>query len=61
VDRRGHPEKLLERTRQELPFASAVLVESVREETEKNLTVVVASIVVEKEGQKESSWAPEAR
>ena len=45
-------EKLLERTRQELPFASAVLVESVREETEKNLTVVVASIVVEKEGQK---------
>jgi len=45
-------EKLLERTRQELPFASAVLVESVREEIEKNLAVVVASIVVEKEGQK---------
>jgi GTP-binding protein Era len=45
-------EKLLERTRQELPFASAVVVEAVREEAEKNLTVVTASIVVEREGQK---------
>jgi GTP-binding protein Era len=45
-------EKLLERTRQELPFASAVVVEAVREDEEKNLTVVTASIVVEKEGQK---------
>jgi GTP-binding protein Era len=45
-------EKLLERTRQELPFASAVVVESVREDPEKNLSVVTASIVVEKEGQK---------
>jgi GTP-binding protein Era len=45
-------EKLLERTRQELPFASAVLVESVRDDAEKGLTVVTASIVVEKEGQK---------
>lgn len=45
-------EKLLERTRQELPFASAVIVESVREEQAKNLTVVTASIVVEKKGQK---------
>ncbi len=45
-------EKLLERTREELPFASAVVVESVREDDAKNLTVVVASIVVEKEGQK---------
>jgi len=45
-------EKLLERTRQELPFASAVLIESVREDAEKSLTVVTASIVVEKEGQK---------
>ncbi len=45
-------EKLLERTREELPFASAVLVESVREDEAKNLTVVSASIVVEKEGQK---------
>jgi GTP-binding protein Era len=45
-------EKLLERTREELPFASAVVVESVREDDEKNLTVVTASIVVEREGQK---------
>jgi GTP-binding protein Era len=45
-------EKLLERTREELPFASAVLVESVREEPERPLTVVTASIVVEREGQK---------
>jgi GTP-binding protein Era len=45
-------EKLLERTRQELPFASAVVVESVREQEEKEMTVVTASIIVEKEGQK---------
>jgi GTPase len=45
-------EKLLERTREELPFASAVLVESVREDPARNLTVSVASIVVEREGQK---------
>jgi GTPase len=45
-------EKLLERTREELPFASAVVVESVREDSEKELTVVMASIVVEREGQK---------
>ncbi|MGH9367159.1 MAG: GTPase Era, partial [Thermoanaerobaculia bacterium] len=45
-------EKLLERTREELPFVSAVLVESVREEPERELTVVTASIVVEREGQK---------
>lgn len=45
-------EKLLDRTREELPFASTVVVESVREDDEKNLTVVTASIVVEREGQK---------
>jgi GTP-binding protein Era len=45
-------EKLLQRTRQELPFASAVVVESVRQDDAKNLTVVTASIVVEKSGQK---------
>ncbi|SRR6266542_808374 len=45
-------EKLLERTREELPFASAVVVEAVREEEGKDLTVVTASIVVEREGQK---------
>jgi GTPase len=45
-------EKLLERTRDELPFASAVVLESVEENAEKNMTVVTASLVVEKEGQK---------
>jgi len=45
-------EKLLERTRDELPFASAVVVEGVREDADKPLTVVTASIVVEREGQK---------
>jgi GTP-binding protein Era len=45
-------EKLLERTRDELPFAHAVLIESVREAEEKPLTVVIASIIVEREGQK---------
>jgi GTP-binding protein Era len=45
-------EKLLERTRDELPFAHAVLVESVREREPDGVTVVTASIVVEKEGQK---------
>ena len=45
-------EKLLERTRDELPFAHAVLIESVREAEGKDITVVTASIVVEREGQK---------
>jgi GTPase len=45
-------EKLLERTRDELPFAHAVLVDSVREADGKDITVVTASIVVEREGQK---------
>ena len=45
-------EKLLERTRQELPFASAVVVERVTRDEGRDVTVVYASIVVEKEGQK---------
>jgi GTP-binding protein Era len=45
-------EKLLERTRDELPFAHAVLVESVRPAEGNDITVVTASIVVEREGQK---------
>ncbi len=45
-------EKLLERTREELPFASAVVLDEVREDPENGLTVVTASIVVEREGQK---------
>ncbi len=45
-------EKLLERTRDELPFAHAVLIEAVRQAEGKDLTVVTASIIVEREGQK---------
>jgi len=45
-------EKLLERTRDELPFAHAVVIESVRQAEGKDITVVTASIVVEREGQK---------
>ena len=45
-------EKLLERTRDELPFAHAVVIESVRQAEGKDMTVVTASIVVEREGQK---------
>jgi GTPase len=45
-------EKLLERTRDELPFAHAVVVESSREAEGKDMLVVTASIVVEREGQK---------
>jgi GTP-binding protein Era len=45
-------EKLLERTRQELPFASAVVVERMTHDDERDVTVVYASIVVEREGQK---------
>ena len=45
-------EKLLERTRDELPFAHAVVIESVRPAENKELTVVRGSIVVEREGQK---------
>jgi GTP-binding protein Era len=41
-------EKLLERTRDELPFAHAVVIESVKPAEGKDLTVVVASIVVER-------------
>ncbi len=45
-------EKLLERTRDELPFAHAVLIEAVRDGERKDILVVTASIIVEREGQK---------
>ena len=45
-------EKLLERTRDELPFAHAVVIESVAPGEGKDITVVKATIVVEREGQK---------
>ena len=45
-------EKLLERTRQELPFASTVVVERMTRDEERDVTVIFASIVVERDGQK---------
>ncbi|HEY7574207.1 MAG TPA: GTPase Era [Thermoanaerobaculia bacterium] len=45
-------EKVLERTREELPYSTAVVIESVEEAPDKPVTVVYASIVVEREGQK---------
>jgi GTP-binding protein Era len=45
-------EKLLERTRDEIPFAHAVVIESVRPGADPDITVVTATIVVEREGQK---------
>jgi GTP-binding protein Era len=45
-------EKLLARTRQELPFASTVVVERMTRDEERDVTVIFASIVVEREGQK---------
>lgn len=45
-------EKVLEQTRDELPFASAVLLESWQEEPDRNLIRLHASILVERPGQK---------
>jgi GTP-binding protein Era len=45
-------EPALERTRQEVPFALAVVVDEVRREAEADLTFVRAALVVEREGQK---------
>ena len=45
-------EKILERTREEIPYGLGVLVEEVRREAAKNLTVVRATIVVDRDGHK---------
>ena len=45
-------EKFLERTREEIPYGLGVLVEEVRREETKNLTVVRATIVVDRDGHK---------
>ena len=42
-------EKLLERTREEIPYGLGVVVDSLRRDEEKDLVVVTASIVVDKE------------
>jgi GTP-binding protein Era len=45
-------EPALELTREEVPFSLAVVVEELRNEPERGLTVVRATLVVEREGQK---------
>ena len=45
-------EKVLEQTAQEVPFATAVLIERWEEDTAKDLVRIYASILVEREGQK---------
>jgi GTP-binding protein Era len=45
-------EKFLERTREEIPYGLGVLVEEVRREDAKKLTVVRATIVVDRDGHK---------
>jgi len=45
-------EKLLTRTREEIPYGLGVVVEEVRDEPGKKLTVVTATIVVDKENHK---------
>jgi GTP-binding protein Era len=45
-------EKFLERTREEIPYGLGVLVEEVRHEEAKGLTVVKATVVVDRDGHK---------
>jgi GTP-binding protein Era len=45
-------EKFLERTREEIPYGLGVFVEEVRREEAKNLTVVKATVVVDRDGHK---------
>ncbi len=45
-------EKIFQRTRQEVPYATAVVVEEFKEKEEKNLVVIKAVILVERESQK---------
>lgn len=45
-------EKFLERTREEIPYGLGVVVDDVSRDDAKNLTVVLATVVVDKEGHK---------
>jgi GTP-binding protein Era len=45
-------EKVIDQTREEIPYATAVLIEGFREEPERQLVVVQASILVERPSQK---------
>ncbi len=45
-------EKLIQQTRNEVPYTTAVVVEAFREETDRNLVVISASMIVERDSQK---------
>jgi GTPase len=45
-------EKLIDRTRDELPYATAVVIDAFREEPERHLVVIQATILVERDSQK---------
>jgi len=45
-------EKVFQLTRQEIPYATAVMVEDFREQEEKNLVIIKATVQVERESQK---------
>jgi GTP-binding protein Era len=45
-------EKILHRTREEIPYAAAVVIEEFKEKEEKNLVVIRATILVERDSQK---------
>lgn len=45
-------EKILHKTREEIPYAVAVMIEEFKEEPDKNLTVIKAVILVERDSQK---------
>ena len=45
-------EKILHRTREEIPYATAVVIEEFKEKEEKNLVVIRATILVERDSQK---------
>jgi GTP-binding protein Era len=45
-------EKVIEQTRDEIPYATAVVIDAFREEPERGLVVIEADILVEREGQR---------
>jgi GTP-binding protein Era len=45
-------EKVIQQTHQEIPYSAAVVIESFKEQPEKNLVVIQATILVERDSQK---------
>ena len=45
-------EKVIQQTHQEIPYSAAVVIESFKEQPEKNLVVIRATIFVERDSQK---------